>query len=77
MDLFRKETVVVAPKEYTLAEALTKINEKAETAESCGYDVEQLHCHGCIKSCLLAKAKCDFGQRVRTALERANGNGSK
>ena len=56
--------------EYTLDEALQRIMEKPEFAADCGYDVSKLHCHGCIKTCVLDAPKCDFGVKVTTSLRK-------
>ena len=67
MNLFRRNRITV-PKELSFDEAIAAISESAGAAADCGYDPEKLHCHGCINSCALARARCDFGRRVKRAL---------
>ena len=57
-----------AEHELSRDEALGRISESPELARECGFDINVLHCHGCIKSCTLSGARCDFGRSLARAL---------
>ena len=59
------------PQELDFETALGKIKESAEEAEACSYAPEQLHCRGCVNSCLLSRPKCDMGRNILAALHRS------
>lgn len=64
-DLFHRRK----PAGYTLEDALSQIKEGRSAAEACGYDLNALHCKGCIYACALAAARCDTGREATAALE--------
>lgn len=53
----------------TSEDVLLQIKEGRSAAESCGYDLNALHCKGCIYACALAMARCDTGREAAAALE--------
>lgn len=55
--------------EYCTEEALDQFRESRAFAQECNYDLEQLHCKGCIYTCPLSRAKCDTGKKAVPALE--------
>ena len=67
--LFSVKKSAVTAAELTFEEALGKTVEGAEAAEACGYDVELLHCHGCINSCRLSQPRCALGEQVAGKLK--------
>ena len=64
--LFRKEQ----QQEFSLEDAFDQIRESRTFAEECNFDMEQLHCKGCIYTCPLSRARCDTGKRAVPLLEK-------
>ena len=70
--VFHKE----APSDkYGTERALDQLRESRAFAQECHYDLEQLHCKGCIYSCPLIRAKCDTGKKAVPALEQLRAQG--
>lgn len=63
--LFQREQ----PQNFSLEDAFDQIRESRSFAEECNYDLEQLHCKGCIYTCPLSRARCDTGKSAVPLLE--------
>lgn len=64
--MFKKEQ----QEEFGLEEAFEQIRESRTFAEACNFNLEQLHCKGCIYTCPLSRARCDTGKRAVPFLEK-------
>lgn len=56
--------------DFGIEDAYKQIKESKEFARECGFDIEKLHCKGCIYSCPIARAKCDTGKRCAPLFEK-------
>lgn len=64
--LFKKEQ----QQDFVMEDAFDRIRESRAFAEECSFDLEQLHCKGCIYTCPLSRAKCDTGRRAVPLFEK-------